>query len=81
MCVFDPTKQPFCTSCCGPCTADNEVLRCHAALCCAMLCCVGVMYTCDAFGLHYCTEDPFDTDVSAIMPHYRYVLMVLLMWM
>eukprot|EP00775_Hariotina_reticulata_P004852 gene4852-5099_t len=32
----------------------------------------GVMYTCDAFGMHYCTEDPFDTDVEAIMPHYRF---------
>jgi flavorubredoxin len=31
----------------------------------------GVMYTCDAFGMHYCTEEPFDTDVQAIMPHYR----------
>lgn len=31
----------------------------------------GVMYTCDAFGMHYCTEDPFDTDVEAILPHYR----------
>jgi flavorubredoxin len=29
------------------------------------------MYTCDAFGLHYCTEDPFDTDVNAMLPHYR----------
>jgi hypothetical protein len=29
------------------------------------------MYTCDAFGLHYCTEDPFDTDVDAMLPHYR----------
>jgi hypothetical protein len=32
----------------------------------------GVMYTCDAFGMHYCTEEPFDTDVQAIMPHYRW---------
>lgn len=32
----------------------------------------GVMYTCDAFGMHYCTEDPFDTDVETIMPHYRF---------
>lgn len=32
----------------------------------------GVMYTCDAFGMHYCTEEPFDTDVQAIMPHYRF---------
>ncbi|KAF6259934.1 flavo protein [Scenedesmus sp. NREL 46B-D3] len=32
----------------------------------------GVMYTCDAFGMHYCTDEPFDTDVQAIMPHYRF---------
>lgn len=31
----------------------------------------GVMYTCDAFGMHYCTEEPFDADVGALMPHYR----------
>lgn len=30
------------------------------------------MYTCDAFGLHFCTEDPFDVDLKAIMPHYRF---------
>lgn len=30
-----------------------------------------VMYTCDAFGMHYCNEEPFDTDVKAILPHYR----------
>jgi flavorubredoxin len=23
-----------------------------------------IMYTCDAFGSHYCTEDPWDTDVQ-----------------
>jgi flavorubredoxin len=32
----------------------------------------GVMYTCDAFGMHYCTEDPFDVDLQALLPHYRY---------
>mmetsp|Transcript_9557 Transcript_9557/g.20353 ORF Transcript_9557/g.20353 Transcript_9557/m.20353 type:complete len:623 (+) Transcript_9557:94-1962(+) len=32
----------------------------------------GIMYTCDAFGMHYCGEDPFDVDVKAIMPHYRF---------
>lgn len=32
----------------------------------------GIMFTCDAFGMHYCTEDPFDVDVQAIMPHYRF---------
>lgn len=30
-----------------------------------------VMFTCDAFGLHYCSEAPFDNDVKAILPHYR----------
>jgi hypothetical protein len=28
-------------------------------------------YTCDAFGMHYCSEEPFDVDVPAILPHYR----------
>ena len=31
----------------------------------------GVLFTCDAFGMHYCAEEPFDADVQAIMPHYR----------
>ena len=31
-----------------------------------------LMYTCDAFGSHYCTEDPFDGELSALMPHYRF---------
>lgn len=31
----------------------------------------GVMFTCDAFGMHYCSTEPFDVDVSTIMPHYR----------
>ena len=31
----------------------------------------GVMYTCDAFGMHYCTDQPYDVDIKAIMPHYR----------
>ncbi len=30
------------------------------------------LFTCDAFGLHYCTEDPFDTDLKAIEPDYRF---------
>lgn len=34
----------------------------------------GVMYTCDAFGMHYCSEDAYDVDITAIMPHYRFVL-------
>ena len=31
----------------------------------------GVMYTCDAFGMHYCNADPCDVDVATILPHYR----------
>ena len=31
-----------------------------------------IMFTCDAFGSHYCTEDPWDTDVDALRPHYRF---------
>ncbi len=33
----------------------------------------GVMYTCDAFGMHYCSEDVYDTELDTIAPHYRYV--------
>ena len=31
-----------------------------------------VMFTCDAFGLHYCSEALFDEDLSAIEPDYRF---------
>ena len=31
-----------------------------------------IMFTCDAFGSHYCSEDPWDTDVAAVLPHYRF---------
>ena len=38
------------------------------------LCChgAGVMFTCDAFGAHYCTVDAFDTELEALAPHYRF---------
>ena len=29
-----------------------------------------LMYTCDAFGSHYCTEDMFDVNLEAVLPHY-----------
>ena len=32
----------------------------------------GVMFTCDAFGAHYCTQNAFDSDLSALAPHYRF---------
>jgi len=32
----------------------------------------GVMFTCDAFGMHYCSEDAYDVDLKAILPHYRF---------
>ena len=32
----------------------------------------GVLYTCDAFGLHYCSEDVFDSDPGAIAPDFRF---------
>ena len=32
----------------------------------------GVLYTCDAFVLHYCDSEPFDTDLKAIEPHFRF---------
>ncbi|MBM5785351.1 MAG: diflavin flavoprotein A, partial [Cyanobacteria bacterium K_DeepCast_35m_m1_288] len=32
----------------------------------------GVLYTCDAFGLHYCSDDVFDVDPGAIAPDFRF---------
>ncbi|MCG9891662.1 MAG: diflavin flavoprotein [Thermosynechococcaceae cyanobacterium MS004] len=32
----------------------------------------GILYTCDAFGMHYCSEDSFDTNLQAIEPDYRF---------
>jgi len=31
-----------------------------------------VMFTCDAFGMHYCSEATFDEDLGAIEPDYRF---------
>jgi flavorubredoxin/flavin reductase (DIM6/NTAB) family NADH-FMN oxidoreductase RutF len=31
-----------------------------------------VMFTCDAFGMHYCSESAFDDDLSAIEADYRF---------
>jgi len=32
----------------------------------------GILYTCDAFGLHYCSDELFDSDPGAIAPDYRF---------
>lgn len=32
----------------------------------------GILYTCDAFGLHYCSDDLFDEDPNAIAPDFRF---------
>jgi flavorubredoxin/flavin reductase (DIM6/NTAB) family NADH-FMN oxidoreductase RutF len=32
----------------------------------------GILYTCDAFGLHYCGNDVFDVDPGAIAPDFRF---------
>ncbi|MFZ9535290.1 MAG: diflavin flavoprotein [Vulcanococcus sp.] len=32
----------------------------------------GILYTCDAFGLHYCSEELFDADPGAIAPDFRF---------
>ena len=32
----------------------------------------GILYTCDAFGLHYCSNDIFDVDPGAIAPDFRF---------
>lgn len=31
-----------------------------------------VMYTCDAFGMHYCAEDPYDSQLAPLEDHYRF---------
>lgn len=31
-----------------------------------------VMYTCDAFGLHYCTDAVYDEDLEALSPDFRF---------
>ncbi|MEB3326382.1 MAG: diflavin flavoprotein [Synechococcus sp.] len=31
-----------------------------------------ILYTCDAFGLHYCSEELFDSDPGAIAPDFRF---------
>ena len=32
----------------------------------------GILYTCDAFGLHYCSHEVFDVDPGAIAPDFRF---------
>jgi flavorubredoxin/flavin reductase (DIM6/NTAB) family NADH-FMN oxidoreductase RutF len=32
----------------------------------------GILYTCDAFGLHYCSEALFDADPGSIAPDFRF---------
>ena len=32
----------------------------------------GTLYTCDAFGLHYCSNELFDSDPGAIAPDFRF---------
>ncbi len=32
----------------------------------------GILFTCDAFGLHYCSEDLFDTNPEKIRPDFRF---------
>lgn len=32
----------------------------------------GTLYTCDAFGLHYCSSDLYDSDPGAIAPDFRF---------
>ena len=32
----------------------------------------GILYTCDAFGAHYCNEDTFDEDLEALSPDFRF---------
>ncbi len=32
----------------------------------------GILYTCDAFGAHYCSDDTFDEDLEALSPDFRF---------
>jgi flavorubredoxin len=32
----------------------------------------GALFTCDAFGAHYCGEDAFDGDLEALAPHFKF---------
>ena len=32
----------------------------------------GVMFTCDAFGSHLCTAQPFDVSLEEMLPHYAF---------
>ncbi|UPM49543.1 MULTISPECIES: diflavin flavoprotein [unclassified Synechococcus] len=32
----------------------------------------GILYTCDAFGMHYCSEDTFDVDPGSLAPDFRF---------
>jgi flavorubredoxin/flavin reductase (DIM6/NTAB) family NADH-FMN oxidoreductase RutF len=32
----------------------------------------GILYTCDAFGLHFCSDDLFDVDPGTIAPDFRF---------
>ena len=32
----------------------------------------GVLYTCDAFGAHYCNDDTFDEDLDGLSPDFRF---------
>ncbi|HEY9828170.1 MAG TPA: diflavin flavoprotein, partial [Stenomitos sp.] len=32
----------------------------------------GILFTCDAFGMHYCSDDCFDADLKAIEPDFRF---------
>jgi flavorubredoxin/flavin reductase (DIM6/NTAB) family NADH-FMN oxidoreductase RutF len=31
-----------------------------------------ILYTCDAFGLHYCTDDLYDADLEGLSPDFRF---------
>ncbi|MEM1254787.1 MAG: diflavin flavoprotein [Cyanobacteria bacterium P01_H01_bin.21] len=32
----------------------------------------GILYTCDAFGAHYCSDDTFDEDLEGLSPDFRF---------
>ena len=32
----------------------------------------GILYTCDAFGAHFCNDDTFDEDLAALSPDFKF---------
>jgi len=33
-----------------------------------------VLFTCDAFGMHYCSSETLDEDLTTLLPHFRFIM-------